>query len=129
MSEAQLTQQGEDGWRRMLLSRPVRNEAATVISEEADHVRLELRLQKPAWLVPPLSWLIRPWWQQRLVTLHGPGYQVWQWCDGLLTVEEIADRFATRHRLTFHESRVAVTQYLSTLIRRGVLAILLPQPV
>jgi hypothetical protein len=44
-------------------------------------------------------------------------------CDGKATVESIIDEFAARHRLSFHESRVAVTGYLKTLIRRGVLAI------
>jgi hypothetical protein len=40
-----------------------------------------------------------------------------------LTVEELVDRFARTHRLSFHESRVCVTGYLAELVRRGLLAL------
>ena len=54
------------------------------------------------------------------------GVEVWERCDGTRTVEQVVDEFAQKHALSFHESRVMVTEYLRELIQRGVLAIGLP---
>jgi hypothetical protein len=64
---------------------------------------------------------------ERHVTLDELGAAIWRGCDGVRRVEDLVDAFAAEHRLTFHEARVAVTNYLSQLIRRGVLVIALPE--
>ncbi len=51
---------------------------------------------------------------------------MWNLCDGQRSVEDIIDEMSRRHRLSFHEARVAVTGLLRELIRRGALAIALP---
>ncbi len=119
--------EGPDGsWKRMLRTRPVQNTAADVKQEGEKGVRITVKKIKPFFLIPPLSWIIRP----RLtgsVLLDGLGSQVWDMCTGERTVEDIVDEFARRHRLTFHESRVAVTNYMKLLVERGALAMAMTQ--
>ena len=108
-------------WRRTLLGVPLRNEAAGVV-EEDDGLRIGVALTRPRWLVPPLSWVIKPR-SERTVRLDTLGAEVWRLCDGERTVENVVDEFARRHSLTFHESRTAVTSYMKQLMQRGVLVI------
>jgi hypothetical protein len=111
----------DGSWRRMLLSKPVQNAAAEVKAEGQKGVRITVKKRRPFFLIPPLSWFIRP----RLtgtVLLDRLGTLVWDLCTGDRTVEQIVDEFARRHRLTFHESRVAVTNYMKLLVERGALA-------
>ena len=111
-------------WRRMLAARPLRNAAAEA-SEQGDELRIAVPAKRPRWLVPPLSWLlpVRP---SRAVRLDRVGARVWGLCDGERTVEELVEAFAAMYNLSFHEARVAVTGYLSQLVRRGALAIEMP---
>ncbi|MHC5055666.1 MAG: PqqD family protein [Planctomycetota bacterium] len=111
----------DGSWKRMLEARPVRNVAADVKPEGQQGVRITVKKRKPFFLIQPLSWIIRP----RLtgtVLLDRLGSQVWDLCADDRTVEQIVDEFARRHRLTFHESRVAVTNYMKLLVERGALA-------
>jgi len=89
-----------------------------------DRSRLTLKIptKRPGYLVPPLSWIVRPP-AFRSFLLDRTGAQVWEWCNGNATVEEVVVKFARQHNLTFHESRVSVTTYLKELVRRGALAI------
>ena len=114
----------EADWSGMLRAQPTRNSAARAVENGSTGVTLYVRRRRPAWLVPPISWVV-PYSAEREVRLDALGRQVWQWCDGNLTVEEIVDRFKDEHRLTFHEARAAVTGYLQKLIQRGVLAIVI----
>ena len=85
-------------------------------------LRVRVPLRHPGWLVPPLSWVVRPR-HQRVVSLDRIGTEVWQACDGRRTVEQIVDAFSERRRLTFHEARAAVTGFLRSLVQRGILAV------
>jgi hypothetical protein len=114
----------EAEWSAMLGARPTRNTAARAVENGSTGVTLWVKRRRPAWMVPPVSWVV-PYAAEREIVLDALGRQVWQWCDGSLTVEEIADRFKDEHRLTFHEARAAVTGYLQKLIQRGVLAIVI----
>lgn len=114
----------EAEWSAMLRARPTRNTAARAVENGSTGVTLWVKRRRPAWMVPPVSWVV-PYAAEREIVLDALGRQVWQWCDGSLTVEEIADRFKDEHRLTFHEARAAVTGYLQKLIQRGVLAIVI----
>ena len=110
-------------WRRMLQAVPHRNQAARLVSEEGDgSVTLAVPTKRPAFLFPPISWVIRPR-KERLTVLDPIGASVWRACDGRQTIEEIVENFAARHRLSFHESRVSVTHYVKSLLQRGVLAV------
>lgn len=114
----------EGSWERMLRARPARNAAADVRRDERDGTRITVRKRKPWFLIPPLSWIIRP----RLTgvaALDDLGSQVWGLCDGVRTVEGVIDEFAGAHRLSFHEARVAVTGYMKLLVERGALAMVI----
>jgi hypothetical protein len=108
----------------MLSARPVRNEAAKPLREGTSRLRLTVKRRKLRYLVPPLSWVIRPR-PTHDVVLDELGAEVWDLCDGERTVEAVADEFARRHSLSFHESRVAVTSYMAELVRRGALAMVI----
>ena len=111
-------------WRSMLAATPVRNEAATVVKDEADAVSVSVRNQKPGYRIPPISWFV-PYKPVITIELDGPGARLWHLCDGDHTVEQICDIFSGEYGLTFHEAKTAVTDYLKKLIQRGVLAIMM----
>ena len=120
MSPASASHSGD--WGAMLVAKPIRNTAARVVEIGSGCVTVYVRRRRPGWLVPPVSWVV-PYSQERTITLDTLGTQIWRFCDGTLTVEDIVDRFRDANALTFHESRAAVTGYLERLIKRGVLAI------
>ena len=105
-------------WKSMLQAIPVQNRAAQQDIIEGQMV-LTVQKKKPAFLVPPLSWVLRPRLRKR-IQLDSLGRDIWQLCDGKRSVEEIIDCFAERENLTFHEARVSVTEYLKNLSLRGV---------
>lgn len=109
-------------WRRMLAAKPQPNLAAEIVEESATRVRVAIRLKMPKWLVPPLTLVVKPR-RRRIFELDPVGVEVWRACDGQRTVEEIVEAFAEQHALTFHEARVAVTNFLHSLIQRGLIAI------
>ncbi len=113
-------------WRRMLEATPVVNEAAQV-TPDGPGLAVTVPLQAPPGRAKPLSWLLLAR-KERTVRLDALGKQVWDLCDGTRTVEGIVDAFAQRHHLTFHESRVSVTEYLKRLVQRGALAVALVEP-
>ena len=110
----------EEPWITMLRAHPLQNHAARVEREPGE--RVSVWVEQTRRLVPPLSWIV-PFKRERLTRLDPIGSRVWSLCDGRHTVEDVVDAVAQQYRLTFHESRVAVTGYLKTLIQRGVLAI------
>jgi hypothetical protein len=110
------------GWEPMLRAKPVRNRAAEVDREHTQQLRLTVKRKPHPLLVPPISWFIRPRTSKTLI-LDPLGESVWELCDGVRDVESIIDIFADRHELTFHEARVAVTDYVRSLVQRGALAI------
>lgn len=114
---------GNDGpWQGLLRSRPVRNAAARVVTQDPDHVIVFVRQKRPAFMVPPLSWIV-PFKSERRAVLDKVGTLLWRLCDGERTVEQLVDAFRGRYGLTFHESRAAVTGYLKLLTERGAIAI------
>jgi len=108
-------------WWPAMMTRPVRNSAAAV-GDEGDVKVVTVRQERPRWLVPPLSWIIRPR-LKKTVRLEGLSLQIWQLCDGRRRMIELADEFAAENDLTFHEARVAVSDYLQRLVRRGLVAV------
>lgn len=110
----------EGSWTTMLRARARQNRAARMEREPGERVAVWVKQTRR--LVPPLAWIV-PFRRERLTRLDPIGSRVWSLCDGHRTVEEVVDAVASQYRLSFHESRVAVTGYLKTLIQRGVLAI------
>jgi hypothetical protein len=111
----------------MLVAVPRHNTAAEVSERKDRTVAVTVQTRRPPFLRrPPLSWMV-PVHQRRTAVLDHLGAEVWRLCDGRRTVEQIVDRFAGAHGLTFHEARVAVTEYLRTLMQRGALAVVFPE--
>ncbi len=112
-------------WRPMLAATPVRNTAATVERLDGNTLRISVPRQRPRFLVPPISWILRPS-ATRTLFLDTLGSQVWELSDSSRTFEAIVETFAARHGLTFHEARVAAGNYIRQLMERGALAIAMP---
>lgn len=106
-------------WKEMLRVRPIRNEAVTVEVRGEDVTVVTIKRKSYS---PPLSWFV-PVARKQDVYLDQLGSKLWEMCDGVRQVEEIVDYFSEKYHLTFHESRVAVTEYVQQLARRGVLVI------
>ncbi|MCJ7543016.1 MAG: PqqD family protein [Phycisphaerae bacterium] len=79
-------------------------------------------IPRPKYLVPPLSWIL-PFSPYRRVELEPVGSGVLKMCDGRRTVEAIIEAFAAGHKLSFREAQLAVTQFLSQLMQRGLVVI------
>lgn len=123
MTKRIMTAAAPGTWDPMLRAVLLPNQAARVVREEPDgSLTLAVPTKKPPLLQRMLAWLIRvP--KERLTLLDPMGAAIWTSCDGHRTVEEIVEKFATFYRLSFHESRVSVTGYITSLLRRGVLAV------
>jgi len=122
MTESVNTQQSSVGWKYMLMARPVQNTAVRVEHKRPNSVIIHVKRKKPWYMAPPLSWII-PARPTQALTLDAIGSEIWGLCNGQRTVEDVVDIFALRYRLSFHEARISVTEYLKTLIQRSVLAI------
>ncbi len=112
--------QAKGPWMEMLRAHAMQNRAARV--ERDPGGTLSVWVEQTRRIRPPLSWIVR-FRGERATRLDRIGSRVWSLCDGQRTVEDVVTAIATQYRLTFHESRVAVTGYIKTLIQRGVLAI------
>lgn len=123
MSRRAQTAAAPGAWDDMLKAVLIPNRAARVVREEPDgSLTLAVPTRKPSFFRGLINWLVRvP--QERLTVLDPLGAGIWKSCDGKRSVEAIVVRFATFHHLSFHESRVSVTGYVTSLLRRGVLAV------
>jgi len=115
----------ELGWRRILDSRPAMSPHCTVAKQSERTVSLRVKCARPGFLVPPISWIIRPR-RFRDLRLDALGTEIWHLCDGRHRLETIVDRFAEANGLTFHEARVSVMHYIHLLMERGALVVGLP---
>jgi hypothetical protein len=118
----QSLQEQDVSWKPMLLAIPQPNVAAEVDHQANGTTKITVALRQPRWLRPPISWIIRPT-LSRSFSLDTIGTRVWSLCNGERTVENIIDLFSAQYALTFHEARIAVTEYIKLLVQRGVLAI------
>lgn len=58
----------------------------------------------------------------RSYELDAFGRDVYRWCDGRTPVRALVSRFAERHHLGRAEAEMSVTQFLNTLMSRGLVA-------
>jgi len=105
----------------LLSAVPHRNEAIT-IEPAGDGLLVSVPVRRPRWLVPPISWIL-PFSQYRRVELDAPGRAVMELCDNRRTVEEVVERFAQNHKLSFRESQLSVARFLRELVKRGIIVI------
>ena len=109
-----------------LTSLPWANSTAVCTAQSDGGTIVQVPMNRPGWLVPPLSWLL-PFSNHRRVRLDAIGTQVLQMCDGASTVETIIELFAIKNKLSFREAQLPVTQFLQQMTERGVVAIVGPQ--
>lgn len=74
----------------------------------------------------PLTRALLPMKGRRRVILDRLGREVWEACDGRRSLEAIAELFAQKHRLRFHEARLAVGQFLRDMTERGCVVMVVP---
>lgn len=113
-------------WKDSLTVIPLRNHAAAVHISDKGRVQLRVPRTLPRFMVPPLTWVVAPR-REKSFELDAVGSELWRACDGTSTVEDIADWFADRHKLTFHEARIAVNNYLKLLVERGGMVLAQPE--
>jgi len=104
-----------------LRSVPVANVSMKVEGRADGSALVSIPMRRPGWLVPPLTWIL-PYSSHRRVELDPVGAGVLQLCDGQRTVEDIIEEFADRHRLSFRESQLPVTQFIRMMLERGLVA-------
>ncbi len=111
----------EDTVSQLLTGVPMANEVMET-SPAGDGLLVSIPIERPRWLVPPISWVV-PFSKLRRVQLDAIGRAVLEACDGRRTVEEVIERFAAEHKLSFRESQLAVTRFLRELVTRGIIVI------
>lgn len=107
-----------------LHSVPVRNEAVLRGPSPDGQVRLSVPLNQPAWsrslrVLFPIS-------KEKNVELDRLGGEIFRWCDGARTVEEIIDLHKDRWQLSFFESRAMILGFLRQLLRHDFIAMVAP---
>jgi hypothetical protein len=81
--------------------------------------RITVRFEPSAWQ----RWLLRiPDTATRRYDLDALGLEVLGMCDGQKSVRYIIDRFAKRHQVSAGEAERAVTMFLQTMIRKGIVS-------
>ncbi len=95
--------------------------AQTQPAKTGVHIKVPARRR---WWMKPLS-LVMPLSREpsRTLALDGLGEEVWALSDGRTRTETIIERFAAAHGLSFHEARLAVTQFLRMLTQHGAIVV------
>ena len=71
----------------------------------------------------------RPGWQralgadqrcQRTYGLDAYGHEVYEFCNGRRSVKQGVERFAEKHHVSLPEAELAVTTFLQTLMKKGL---------
>lgn len=104
---------------------PTRN-AAVREERRGDALVLFVPLKQRWWTAGPVAWVL-PLRREKAVALDAIGKEVWQACDGRRALETIVEDFAERHRLGFHEARLAVMRFLRMLAQRKLLVLVGPR--
>ena len=74
----------------------------------------------------------RPGWQQILgadkvcektFALDEYGQEVYSYCNGVMNVKKMAEKFSAKHRISLPEAEVSVASFLRTLMQKGLIGI------
>lgn len=105
----------------------VKNEAVREADRDGMLV-LHVPIRKTWYNVPPFSWVM-PYRPERGFAMDQLGAWVWQHCDGEQTIEHMIEAFAAKHKLRFHEARLAITSFLQSMVERGIVVLVFPQDI
>lgn len=108
-----------------LESTPVKNNDVTVTRLESGDVLLTYPVEMRPWIAGMAKWLGRSAdpVQEKKVQLDLLGTSVWDQVDGKRSIREIIKKFVRKHQLHPKEAEVAVTQFLRSLGKRGLIGI------
>jgi len=101
---------------------PCSNQAVEVQPRRNGGILVTVPIRRPKYLVPPISWLL-PFSKYRRVELEAAGAEIFRLCDGKRRVEDVIEKFAIDHKLSFREAQLPVGKFLTQLTERGLLAI------
>jgi len=79
-------------------------------------LHVTVMIARPGWA----RWLGGPGEIERTLALDSLGREVYDACDGRTSVARIVRDFAARHKVSVAESEVAVTMFLQTLMKKGL---------
>jgi hypothetical protein len=105
----------------LLAAVPVRNRSVIEEKQETGTV-LRVPVRKRWFTSAPFSFIF-PFSRFRSVELDKVGLEVWKDCDGTRNIEQIVERFAQKHHISFHEARAGVLEFLKSITRRGLIVI------
>lgn len=111
-----------DSWKAGLLVRPRHRKDITEEFTADGSLVVSADFDAPKWYKPPVNWFINLNLHKRY-EISDLSLQIWEWCDGEKSLEEIIDLFALKYQYTFHEARVSVISYLKKLTEKGILQI------
>lgn len=113
----------------LLDSVPVINPDAKYEGLSDGGVYITYRVRVSAFRRAPFKWVAkdRPIRYQR--QLDRIGREIWDMFDGRTKMERIIERFAENHRLSFHESRLAIMTFLKSLVQIGAVQMTRPEPI
>jgi hypothetical protein len=79
-------------------------------------LQVTVTIIRPGWA----RWLGGPGEVERTLALDSLGREVYDACDGRTRVAKIVRDFASRHKVSVAESEAAVTTFLQTLMKKGL---------
>ena len=110
---------------RLLMSRPIRNEAVGVKTVDNDDLEITV-YRKKAKLVTLLSKVFKlP--ETRKIILDKIGACVWTLCDGSKTVNDIIKVFSKKYGLGREKAERSLLVYSRQLTYRGLIVIAMPK--
>ena len=110
---------------RLLMSRPIRNEAVSV--RTVDNNELEITIYRKKTKLVVLFSKVFKLPETRKIILDKIGACVWTLCDGNKTVNDIIKVFSKKYSLDREKAERSLLVYLEQLIRRGLIAIAAPK--
>jgi len=112
---------------QMLGSRVAPNTGLRVTRDDRGLVTLGVPMQPS----PLLRWfpkLAKRSLGDRRIQLDEVGSFVWDMCNGKTPVLEMIEKLSDRYKMNPKESAVALTSYLSTLTKKGLVSMLVSHP-
>jgi hypothetical protein len=113
--------------RAQLRAVPVRNRSTEQRPLPDGGVAFSVQAAPPGVVLGGVKRLLKVAHRSKTVRLDCLGAEVLQACDGRKTVEEIVDHFAASHKLTFHEARLGVMQFLKILMQHNAVGLAVPE--
>lgn len=110
------------GREAMLKSRPARNDALTWEKNENDEITItvERRDDWKARILSKIFWIP----QNRSLQLDQIGAQVWEMCDGKISVDQMIRKLSSEHKLNLKEAEVSLLTYLKSLGKKHLIGFL-----